>query len=68
MLAVGVNPGDTIHPISTPEVYVDESTSCVDIILGCLYCRPNTQYTVEVCAVISVQTLFLVVLESVQAP
>ena len=47
MLAVGINPGDSVAPISTPDVYVDGSIY-VTVQLGCMFCRPRIQYTVQV--------------------
>ena len=47
MLAVGINQGETVPPISTPEVYVNQPI-CVSVKLGCMFCRPTTDYTVQV--------------------
>ena len=45
VLAVGVGTGDTVNPISTPEVNVMEPI-CVNVILGCVGCPPV--YSVQV--------------------
>ena len=47
VLGVGINHADTVYPISTPDVFVDEPI-CVTVKLGCVSCLPKTNYTVQV--------------------
>ena len=56
MLGVGINRGDIVPPISTPEVYLEEPI-CVGVKLGCIYCSPKTRYTVQVNSPMSVQAV-----------
>ena len=47
ILGVGINRGDIVPPISTPEVYIEEAV-CVKVELGCVFCHPTREYTVQV--------------------
>ena len=46
MLGVGVSPGYTAIPLSTPEVFMPEPI-CLEVILGCAGCRSKPQLDVQ---------------------